>query len=128
MTVPSPGPATERADAARNRARLLEAAARLVAESGAGQVTMQAVAEAAGVGKGTLFRRFGDRDGLLLALLDEAEEAFQEAYTSGPPSPAGTGSVRGRPAGGLRLRPARPRHMHHGPGHGAGTPRGLRTP
>ncbi|MEV5478047.1 MULTISPECIES: TetR/AcrR family transcriptional regulator [unclassified Streptomyces] len=90
MTVPSPGPATERADAARNRARLLEAAARLVAERGAGQVTMQAVAEAAGVGKGTLFRRFGDRDGLLLALLDEAEEAFQEAYTSGPP-PLGPG-------------------------------------
>jgi len=81
----------ERADAARNRARLLEAAARLVAERGAEHVTMQAVAEAARVGKGTLFRRFGDRNGLLLALLSEAEAEFQEAYSSGPP-PLGPGA------------------------------------
>ncbi|MFC4499520.1 MULTISPECIES: TetR/AcrR family transcriptional regulator [Streptomyces] len=85
------GCTAERADAARNRARLLEAAAHLVAEQGAESVTMQAVAEAAGVGKGTLFRRFGDRDGLLLALLGEAEAVFQEAYTSGPP-PLGPGA------------------------------------
>ncbi|MER5432419.1 helix-turn-helix domain-containing protein [Streptomyces sp. NPDC002588] len=85
------GTATERADAVRNRARLLEAAARLVAERGAGHVTMQEVAEVAGVGKGTLFRRFGDRDGLLLALLAEAEAEFQEAYTAGPP-PLGPGA------------------------------------
>ncbi|WP_405539856.1 TetR/AcrR family transcriptional regulator [Streptomyces sp. NBC_00075] len=77
--------AAERADAARNRARLLEAAVRLVAERGAEHVTMQSVAEAAGVGKGTLFRRFGDRDGLLLALLGEAEAEFRTAYTEGPP-------------------------------------------
>lgn len=83
--------AAERADAARNRARLLEAAARLVAERGAGHVTMQEVAEVAGVGKGTLFRRFRDRDGLLLALLGEAEAEFQEAYTEGPP-PLGPGA------------------------------------
>ncbi|WP_329537467.1 TetR/AcrR family transcriptional regulator (plasmid) [Streptomyces sp. NBC_01450] len=83
--------ATERVDAARNRARLLEAAARLVAERGAGHLTMQEVAEAAGVGKGTLFRRFGDRDGLLLALLSEAEAEFQETYTEGPP-PLGPGA------------------------------------
>ncbi|MGW1780253.1 TetR/AcrR family transcriptional regulator [Streptomyces sp. NPDC002143] len=83
--------ATERADAVRNRARLLDAAARLVAERGAAHVTMQEVAEAAGVGKGTLFRRFGDRDGLLLALLGEAEAEFEEAYTEGPP-PLGPGA------------------------------------
>lgn len=82
---------TERADAARNRARLLEAAARLVAERGAEHVTMHEVAETAGVGKGTLFRRFGDRDGLLLALLGEAEAEFQEAYTEGLP-PLGPGA------------------------------------
>ncbi len=51
----------ERADAARNRATILSAAERLVAEHGAQQVTMDQVACAAGVGKGTLFRRFGDR-------------------------------------------------------------------
>lgn len=83
--------AAERADAARNRARLLEAAVRLVAERGAEHVTMQSVAEAAGVGKGTLFRRFGDRDGLLLALLGEAEAQFRKAYTQGPP-PLGPGA------------------------------------
>lgn len=81
----------ERADAARNRVRLLEAAARLVTERGAEHVTMHEVAEAARVGKGTLFRRFGDRDGLLLALLGEAEADFHEAYTSGPP-PLGPGA------------------------------------
>ncbi|MER5197444.1 TetR/AcrR family transcriptional regulator [Streptomyces sp. NPDC002755] len=83
--------ATERADAVRNRVRLLEAAARLVAERGAGHVTMREVAEVAGVGKGTLFRRFGDRDGLLLALLREAEGEFERAYTEGPP-PLGPGA------------------------------------
>src|SRR4051812_47463571 len=61
-----------RADAARNRARLLEAAARLIAEHGVAGVTMEAVAAAAEVGKGTVFRRFGDRTGLLLALLDHS--------------------------------------------------------
>jgi AcrR family transcriptional regulator len=90
MDVPNDA-ATERADAARNRSRLLDAAAQLVAERGAGHVTMQEVAEAAGVGKGTLFRRFGDRDGLLLALLGEAEAEFEKAYTQGPP-PLGPGA------------------------------------
>ncbi|MCX5259720.1 TetR/AcrR family transcriptional regulator [Streptomyces canus] len=87
----SAGGTAERSDAARNRARLLEAAALLVAERGPEHVTMREVAETAGVGKGTLFRRFGDRDGLLLALLDEAEAEFQEAYTAGPP-PLGPGA------------------------------------
>ncbi|MFI1728506.1 TetR/AcrR family transcriptional regulator [Streptomyces acidicola] len=81
----------ERSDAARNRARLLEAARCLVSEHGAEHVSMEAVAKEAGVGKGTLFRRFGDRDGLLVALLDEAEAEFHEAYTSGPP-PLGPGA------------------------------------
>ena len=40
---------------------------------------MDAVAEAAGVGKGTLYRRFGDRNGLAYAILDEREREFQEA-------------------------------------------------
>ncbi|MFE6411921.1 TetR/AcrR family transcriptional regulator [Streptomyces sp. NPDC057837] len=80
-----------RADAARNRARLLEAAARLVAERGAAGVTMEAVAAAACVGKGTVFRRFGDRTGLLTALLDHSEKKFQAAFLSGPP-PLGPGA------------------------------------
>lgn len=80
-----------RADAARNRARLLEAAGRLVAEHGAAGVTMEAVAAAAAVGKGTVFRRFGDRTGLLTALLDHSERKFQAAFLSGP-APLGPGA------------------------------------
>ncbi|MFE9443618.1 TetR/AcrR family transcriptional regulator [Streptomyces sp. NPDC006602] len=80
-----------RADAARNRARLLEAAARLVAQHGAAGVTMEAVAVAADVGKGTVFRRFGDRTGLLTALLDHSEKKFQAAFLGGPP-PLGPGA------------------------------------
>ncbi|MGY0071405.1 TetR/AcrR family transcriptional regulator [Streptomyces sp. QTS137] len=80
-----------RADAARNRARLLEAAALLIAERGADGLTMEAVAAAAQVGKGTVFRRFGDRTGLLTALLDHSEKKFQAAFLSGPP-PLGPGA------------------------------------
>jgi len=74
-----------RADAARNRTRLLEAASRLLAECGAANLTMEAVASAAGVGKGTVFRRFGDRTGLLIALLDHREQQLQAAFLTGPP-------------------------------------------
>lgn len=80
-----------RADAVRNRTKLLEAAARLAAERGAAAITMELVAAAAGVGKGTVSRRFGDRNGLLLALLDHAEQQFQQAYFAGPP-PLGPGA------------------------------------
>ncbi|MDQ0753180.1 AcrR family transcriptional regulator [Streptomyces africanus] len=90
-TAPAPDEPCLRADAARNRARLLEAAARLVAERGADAVTMEAVAAEARVGKGTVFRRFGDRTGLLTALLDHSEKKFQAAFLAGPP-PLGPGA------------------------------------
>lgn len=81
----------ERADAARNRQRILCAAAELVAVQGAQAVTMNAVAHAAGIGVGTVYRRFGDVSRLLLALLDESEKRFQGAFLSGPP-PLGPGA------------------------------------
>jgi len=81
----------ERADAVRNREAILCAAQRLVSERGVDAVTMDEVACAAGVGKGTLFRRFGDRNGLLRALLDERERAFQESFIRGP-APLGPGA------------------------------------
>jgi AcrR family transcriptional regulator len=84
----------ERADAARNRGAIICAAQRLVAERGVDRVTMDEVACAAGVGKGTLFRRFGDRIGLLRALLDERERAFQEDFIRGEP-PLGPGAPAG---------------------------------
>jgi AcrR family transcriptional regulator len=81
----------ERADAARNRLRILSAAAALVDERGIGHVSMDDVARAACVGTGTLYRRFGDRAGLALALLDEQTREFQDALISGPP-PLGPGA------------------------------------
>lgn len=85
------GQRPERADAAANRKRILEAARRLLAEHGAEALTMQAVATAAGVGKGTVFHRFGDRDGLTGALVDEYMSAFQDRVLHGPP-PLGPGA------------------------------------
>jgi AcrR family transcriptional regulator len=81
----------ERADAARNRRRVLDAARQLFAERGVRAVTMSEVAEAAGVAKGTIFHRFGDRAGLALALVDEAERGLQEQILRGPP-PLGPGA------------------------------------
>jgi AcrR family transcriptional regulator len=75
----------ERGDAARNRALLLDAARRLVTERGADGITMDEVAAAAGVGKGTVFRRFGSRARLMMVLLDEDEQAMQQAFMFGPP-------------------------------------------
>ncbi|GAB2629136.1 TetR/AcrR family transcriptional regulator [Prescottella soli] len=81
----------ERCDAARNRRLLLDAAAELVAERGVDAVTMEAVAAKAGVGKGTVFRRFGSRSGLMNALLDHTERELQQAFMFGPP-PLGPGA------------------------------------
>jgi AcrR family transcriptional regulator len=81
----------ERADAARNRERILCAASHLFAERGAGCVSMDDVAEAAGVGKGTLFRRFGSRAALAAAVLSEHERDFQERIIRGEP-PLGPGA------------------------------------
>lgn len=84
-------PPPERADAARNRARVLAAARHLFAERDPCDVTVDAVADAAGVGKGTVYRRFGDRAGLVEAVLDDRERAFQAAVLRGPP-PLGPGA------------------------------------
>ena len=81
----------ERADAARNRRRILEAAEEQFAARGPEQVTMEDIARAAGVGKGTLYRRFPDRAAIAVALLDEHERALQERLLRGPP-PLGPGA------------------------------------
>jgi AcrR family transcriptional regulator len=80
-----------RADAARNRDKVLAAAEKLFGEHSADCVTMDAVAAEAGVGKGTLFRGFGDRAGLVLALLQEHETRLQESIIRGP-APLGPGA------------------------------------
>jgi AcrR family transcriptional regulator len=86
-----PQPA-ERVDAARNRERILCTARRLFAERGAGCVSMDEIAEQAGVGKGTLFRRFGSRAALAQAVLSEDESALQEGIIRGEP-PLGPGAA-----------------------------------
>ncbi|MFJ5862121.1 TetR/AcrR family transcriptional regulator [Pseudarthrobacter sp. NPDC092439] len=88
----APGPAPERSDAARNRERLLGAARELIREGGTACLTMDLLAKHAGVGKGTVFRRFGSRSGLLLALLDDSESAFQARFMFGP-APLGPGAA-----------------------------------
>ncbi len=84
-------PPAERADAARNRARILAAAEALFAERGVAAVSMDDVAAEAGVGKGTLYRRFRSKAGLGMAVLDTRERDLQEAILRGPP-PLGPGA------------------------------------
>jgi AcrR family transcriptional regulator len=84
-------PRSERADAARNRRLLLATAREMLAEQPARQLTMDGLAERAGLGKGTVFRRFGSRAGIFQALLDDDEREFQAQVLGGPP-PLGPGA------------------------------------
>lgn len=98
VTEPSAGPprrgpagATERADAARNRARVLTAAAGLFRARDPRTITMDDVARAAGVGRATLYRRYPDVGSIAEALLDEHERALQARLLGGEP-PLGPGA------------------------------------
>jgi AcrR family transcriptional regulator len=71
----------ERADARLNRERILKAARKMLRKGG--EISMDALADEAGVGKGTLYRRFPDRAALVLALLDEDARALQERALAG---------------------------------------------
>jgi AcrR family transcriptional regulator len=84
-------PPAERADAARNRRLLLATARQIVAAQGADKLTMDGLAERAGLGKGTVFRRFRSRAGIFHALLDDEERDFQQQVISGSP-PLGPGA------------------------------------
>ncbi|GAA1834287.1 TetR/AcrR family transcriptional regulator [Microlunatus capsulatus] len=74
-----------RADAQRNREQLIAAAARTFVAGGP-EVPMEEIARAAGVGVGTLYRRFADRESLMVAvaqtslqtLLDRVRAAVEE--------------------------------------------------
>jgi AcrR family transcriptional regulator len=83
------GGSRERADAARNRAKVLAAAEELFAQRR--PVTMEEIARSAGVGRATLYRRFPDPAAVALALLDDHERGLQERLMRGPP-PLGPGA------------------------------------
>jgi len=83
-----------RVDAERNRVRVLDAARRLVAERGIAAVTMDDVAAAAGVGKGTVYRAVEHRGRLAESLVDDAERTLQAAILEGHP-PLGPGAPPG---------------------------------
>ncbi|WP_063002420.1 TetR/AcrR family transcriptional regulator [Nocardia mikamii] len=89
-----PSAPTERADAARNRAKVLAAAAALFAGRDPRTITMDDIAKAAGVGRGTLYRRYPDVRSIAVALLDEHERALQEQLLRGEP-PLGPGAPPG---------------------------------
>jgi AcrR family transcriptional regulator len=93
--LPVAGERRERADAARNRERILTAARRLIGEKGVRRVSLEQIAAEAGVGRATLFRRFPDRASLLRGLPDEHERELQDEILTGLP-PLGPGASAGR--------------------------------
>ncbi|MFD6890662.1 TetR/AcrR family transcriptional regulator [Streptomyces sp. NPDC059957] len=94
MAEPHREPARERSDAARNRSRILVVAAELFREQGVDNVSLDVIAARAGVGKGTLYRRFGSKSGLAVALLDAQVGELQDKMLHGAP-PLGPGGDAG---------------------------------
>jgi AcrR family transcriptional regulator len=90
MSEPGEG-RKERADAVRNRRAILAATEKLLATHRARDISMEQVAAEAGVGKGTIFHRFGSRTGLMTALMYERARELSDAITGGPP-PLGPGA------------------------------------
>lgn len=78
-------PPRVRRDAVANADRILSAAQAVIECDGVDGLTMDGLAARAGVGKGTIFRAFGSRSGLFVALTDEAERTLQRDFLYGPP-------------------------------------------
>jgi AcrR family transcriptional regulator len=82
---PADGWRTQRRQAAGNHTKILRAARGLLADADASALDMRDVAEAAGVGVGTVYRRFGDKAGLLAELLGDDERRLQDAILAADP-------------------------------------------
>jgi AcrR family transcriptional regulator len=77
MEMPQTSTRPRRADAERNRARILEAASALLAERGL-DASMPELAERAGVGVGTVYRAFPDKSHLVAAVMAARFHWFAE--------------------------------------------------
>ena len=74
-------PMTLRADAERNRVRIVEAARRVVSRDGA-EARIDAIAREAGVGVGTVYRRFPTKEELVASVLEEFAAATLEGISA----------------------------------------------
>lgn len=82
MSTTQPSPQTLRRDAQANRERILEAARAVFAEEGV-DASVEAIAQRAGVGMGTLYRRFPTKHDLVEAVIEESLDAFVAAAEAG---------------------------------------------
>jgi AcrR family transcriptional regulator len=87
---PTPTPRRLRRDAAQNRDRLLAAASRVFAEQGL-EASVADIAREAGVGMGTLYRRFPTKDALIDALVQDVLEAIIDLASEASEQPGGRG-------------------------------------
>src|ERR1700729_1019197 len=86
----TPSPRPLRRDAAENRDRLLAAASRVFAEQGL-DAGVADIAREAGVGMGTLYRRFPTKDALIDALVEDLLEAIIDLASEASEQPGGHG-------------------------------------
>src|ERR1700755_49398 len=79
-----------RRDAEQNRRRLLDAASEVFAEHGL-EASVEEIARTAGVGMGTLYRRFPTKDALIGALVQDVLTTMLALAREGPERADGTG-------------------------------------
>lgn len=77
-TVPPRSTRKARSDSIRNRELILATARRLFDRCGVENITMSAIAEAASIGKGTLYRHFPDKAELLFRLIEHEAQIFRD--------------------------------------------------
>ncbi|WP_165822348.1 TetR/AcrR family transcriptional regulator [Paenibacillus montanisoli] len=69
---------SERKDAARHRELILDTASQLFHEHGVESVSMHQIAKSAGIGQGTLYRRYSSKAELCMELLNDSFKRFAE--------------------------------------------------
>ncbi len=82
------------------RQKLFEASMELIGERGAASVTMDEIAAAAGVSKGTVYYNFGSKSDLIAQLLRHGTEILKARLVSAGGDPGGTDAAGGVPAAG----------------------------